>query len=228
MGKSLGKEHPYCAENANKLANLYKDLHEYKKAESLYLEAKKIRESIYGKEHIDYYTNCLDLANLYRIIKRPEEAYNLYAEAYISQTTRLKNIFQFTSEAEKQSYLKKNANFTDYFFSFFTSAYTDANQLSYDVSLSNRNLILSSSQQLRAGVYNAIDTSIKNKYNSWIDLREQLAFWYTKPVAERPDYVKDLEEQANTLEKELTRISSAFQKQQAQNDITLANHSAKS
>ena len=39
-------------------------------------------------------------------------------------------------------------------------------------------------------------------------------------MAERPDYVKDLEEQANTLEKELTRNSSAFQKQQAQNDIT--------
>jgi hypothetical protein len=50
----------------------------------------------------------------------------------------------------------------------------------------------------------------KTKYNAWIDLRELLSFWYTKPVTGRPDYVKDLEVQANTLEKEFTRLSSAF------------------
>ena len=44
-----------------------------------------------------------------------------------------------------------------------------------------------------------------------MEVREQLAYWYAKPITERPDYVKDLEAQANTLEKELTRLSSSFQ-----------------
>ncbi len=53
-----------------------------------------------------------------------------------------------------------------------------------------------------------------------MEVRKQLAFWYAKPIAERPAYVKDLEEQANTLEKELTRLSSAFKKEQAEKEIT--------
>ena len=66
----------------------------------------------------------------------------------------------------------------------------------------------------------SFDTSIKNKYNKWIVARQQLSFWYSKPISERPDYVKDLEDQANTLEKELTRLSSTFKNQQSKNNIT--------
>ena len=46
----------------------------------------------------------------------------------------------------------------------------------YDASLTNRNLILSSLQQLRNVIYNTTDTSIKNKYNNWINLRATTFF----------------------------------------------------
>ncbi len=218
--KVLGKQNSDFAQSCNGLGSLYAYTGEYEKAISLLLEAKEIREKTLGKAHPDYIETCINLANLYFKLKEAEKANELYSEAYQSQSIALKKIFQFTSEAEQQSYLKKIANFQNYFLSF-TSVYpnSDANFM-YDVSLSNRNTILSSSKQLRKVVYNLSDTISKNKYNNWINLREQLAFWYSKPVAEQPDYIKDLEEQSNTLEKELTRISSAFQQEQQQGDVT--------
>ena len=151
-------------------------------------------------------------------MKEPEKAKTLYTEAFQSQTIQLNKLFQFTNEAEKQSYLKKTENLENYLLSFNKSIYPRSYPtLCYDASLSNRNLILTSSQQLRNEIYNSSDTRIKKQYNTWINLREQLAFWYAKPITERAAYVKDIELQADSLEKELTRLSSDFKKEQVQN-----------
>jgi CHAT domain-containing protein len=219
--KVLGKLHPAYAASCNYLANLYTSMGQYKKAEPLYLEAKQIQEKVLGKLHPAYYKNCSDLANLYRNIKEPEKAKELYTEAFTSQQIQVKNIFRFTSEPEKQDYLRKVADFESYFLSFDVSPNTHPDHgFSYNLSLSQRNLILSSSQQLRQAIYNTTDTSIQNKYKAWIDVRKQLAFWYAKPISDRPDYVQDLELQANTLEKELTRLSFSFRKEQTTKEIT--------
>jgi CHAT domain-containing protein len=209
------KLYPDYALSCNNLGALYMHMGQYEKAELLLVVAKQIQEKTVGKLHPDYYESCSDLANLYRNMKKPEKAKELYAEAFTSQQTQIKSIFQFTSEPEKQDYLKTVADFESYFLSFdlSTNGYSD-HGFSYNVSLSYRNLILSSSQQLRQAVYNTTDTSIKNKYNSWMEVRKQLAFWYAKPISDRPAYVKDLEVQANNLEKELTRLSSSFKKEQ--------------
>ena len=219
--KILGKLHPDYALSCHNLAVLYEVMGQYQKAEPLLLEAKQISERVLGKEHSDYYESCKELANLYRNMKKPEKAKELYAEAFTAQQVQLKSIFRFTSEPEKQDYLRKVGDFEGYYLSFEKSAtaYSD-HGFSYDLSLSQRNLILSSSQQLRQTVYNATDTSIKNQYKAWMEVRVQLAYWYAKPIAERPDYVKNLEVQANTLEKELTRLSSSFRIEQAEKEIS--------
>ena len=71
-----GKQHPSYAKSCNNLGALYDDMGNsaatskiateyYKKAESLYIEAKNIREKVYGKEHPSYATSCNNLALLY-------------------------------------------------------------------------------------------------------------------------------------------------------------------
>ena len=221
LEKGLGKENAVYANCCNTLGASYANMGQFEKAETLYLESKNIREKLLGKEHYDYSQSCLNLGNLYWMEKKPENANIFYTESFESQNKQLNKIFQFTNESEKQSYLKKIADFNNYFYSFSTLAYSNSRQaFTYNVSLSNRNLILSSSQQLRQSIFNSTDTSIKNKYDNWNSIKEQLAFWYAKPIAERPAYVKDLEEQANNLEKDLTRSSSAFKNEQGKNNIT--------
>ena len=222
--KNKEEANPDYAENCNSLGILYMMVNQYQKAEPLLLKAKQIRAQVLGKEHQLYTKTCIDLADLYRNMNEPEKAKAFYVDAFNSQNIQLKKVFQFTSEAEKQAYVKKMANFQNHLFSFYSSANgRSSHGFSYNVSLSNRNLILSSTQQLRQAIYNTSDTLIKDKYNAWIEEREQLAYWYSRPIANRPEYLKDLEAQANTLEKELALLSATFKKEQAVKEVTWKN-----
>lgn len=222
--KVPGKEHLDYVRSCNNLGGFYYDIGENKKAEPLFLEARNISERIFGDEHPDYTQSCLNLANLYWNMKEPQKAGKFYAEAFRSQSLMLKQIFDFTSETEKQSYLKKTGDLKNYLLSFnMLASPLSGRGVTYDINFSERNLILSSFQKLRNTIYDSGDSSLKKKYDSWINIREQLSFWFSKPVAERPAYVKDIELQANALEKELTRLSSGFEKNQLQNNITWRN-----
>ncbi len=222
--KVFGMEHPKYASSCYNLGDLYSDIGQYKKAKPLLLVTKQIRKKTLGEDHPDYANCCNILGSVYWNLKDYKKALDFYTETFTMDLKGVKKFFQFTSETEKQSYLKNIAHHELFFLSFNTSTSSPSLQgFAYNVSLYSRNLILSSSQQLRNTIYNSTDTSIKNKYNSWISSREQISFWNAKPIADRPAYVKILEEQANTLEKELTRLSSDFRKDQSNNEITWKN-----
>ncbi len=209
--KALGKENIDYAESCDILSLTYAEIGDYKKAESLQMEAKEIRGNVVGKEHPLYVESCMNLANLYVAMNKLDQANQLYDEAMTYEKVQVEKIFRFTTEPEKQSYLKNINEYKNYFLSFHSMANTHADGGSiYDLSLTYRNLILSSSQQLRQIAYSSTDTVIANRYNDWINTRSQLAFLYTKPAIERQDEVKVLEEKANSLEKELTRTLSHF------------------
>lgn len=61
-----------------KLANVYGDLHEYEKAEPLYLEAKDLAEKMDGKSSLTYAGNLNNLSILYMETARYEKAAPLY------------------------------------------------------------------------------------------------------------------------------------------------------
>jgi len=63
---------------------------------------------------------------------------------------------------------------------------------------------------MRQNILNAGDTAIIRVYNNWVALRKSLANQYSLPIAKRTLDTKTLEEEANSLEKQLTRSSSIF------------------
>ena len=65
----------------NKLANLYRDIGSYEKAEPLYWEALEIREKTLGKKHLEYALNLQSLANLYQEMGLYEKAVQFHLEA---------------------------------------------------------------------------------------------------------------------------------------------------
>ena len=219
--KAFGKEHPDYAESCFNLATLYSNMGEYQKAEPLYIEAMQIRERVFGKERYDYALTCTGLANLYRNQKKAEMANAMYRQGFISQNSQVGKIFQFTSEIEKQSYLRKIEFLNNIYFSFLSSiTLAIDNQSGYDFSVYTRNLTLSSSKLLRQEMFSSPDSNIKKKYNEWMRLREQISYWQLKPLSQRPVSLSGIEAQANTLEKELTRVSADFSKSQQQSRVT--------
>lgn len=213
--EKLGKDHPDYAASCNNLGNLYLHLGQYKEAESLFFETKKIIEKIYGKVHPSYILVCYNIAIVYMNEKLIDKAKEYFVEAYTYENLNQKNIFKFTSEKEKQLFLKQRVEYNSIMYSFFATNYPfDRQAFCYDVSLLNRNRILSSSQKVLESINNNNDTSIKTKYNEWIKIKKQIAFWATRPLSVRIVNIKDLEEQANTLEKELAARSAFFKEKQ--------------
>ncbi len=220
----LTKEHPDYALSCNNMGSLYSDLNDYKKAQTFFLIAFNIRKRVLGKEHPYYISTCNDIAILYRNMHKFEETNFFYTLALKAKKSQLKKFFQFTSESEKQLYLQQNTKTKNYFFSFYSTDFNPSRQgACYNASLTNRNLILASFEQLRKNIYISDNSTVKTKYNNWIALRERISFWYTKPIAGRPAYVKTLEEEANTLEKELTRLSSGFKNEQKKSEVNWKN-----
>ena len=213
--KALGKEHPDFAEGCDNLAMVYLEIGDFEKAITLELQAKEIREKLLGVAHPDYLQSCINLANIYRAGGNYKMAINLYTEAFSSQQALLAKIFRFTTEPEKQAYLKKVNEYRSYFLSFINSApYANGAVYAYEVSLANKNLILNSSQQLRQAISSTGSTEMMAVYNDWINVREQLSFWYVRPVSERKIQIAQLEEKANALEKQLISGSEPFCNQQ--------------
>ncbi len=210
----FGKKNQDYANCCNSLAVLYANMKQYERAEALYLESRGIIADIYGKDHADYARNCINLANLNRSMMKIETAKRYYEEAFSCVGNLIDAVFQYTSETEKLAFLNEIANLDLVFFSFSTSMQPrDQQGFAYNVSLNSRNIILSTLQYLKQAIYYSEDSLLKSKYDEWISIKEQLSNWYTKPVSQRPGFIKTFEEKAEAGEKELTRYLADTKKQ---------------
>lgn len=209
--KVLGKEHIDFAEGCDNMGTLYTAWGKYDKAIALHDQARQIRATALGNAHPDYLQSCINLANDYRMSGNSKMALNVYTEAFSAQQELLQKIFHFTTEPEKQAYMKKVSEYRDYFLSFGASVPgEEAAVFVCEVSLANKNLVMNASQQLRRIIGNSSDTALQRLYANWVETREQLAFWYSRPLGDRGTEIKELEEKASALEKELNRVSEDF------------------
>jgi CHAT domain-containing protein len=215
--KVLGKDDSYHAYNRNSLGQLYFSMGQYPKAETFFLEARQLWEKIVGKEHADYTQNTNNLARVYWNMDQSQKANEFYSQAFNTQYNLISKIFQFTNETEKELYLKNVNGNSDEYQSFYYKKLRHGNAgQPFSISLFSRNLILSSIQQTRQAIYTSNDTVLTKKYNDWTDLKQQLAKLYSGGIGPDIEQVKVVEEKANLLEKELTRLSAEFEKKMKQ------------
>ncbi len=210
-----GKENDEYAGMLFQLGVLYSEKNLFGKAESNFMEALQIQGNVSGKENRAYIQTCKRLADVYRNNGNSQKALSLYTTAHELEKRVAMSVFLFTNEAEKEDFSANMINSSEEYQSFL---YSDSSVIdgarSMDVSLSNRNLILYSSQMLRQTIHSSADSAIIRTYNEWMQTREQLSYYYTQPTTERKESIKELEQKASTLEKELTRSSSAFRQNQ--------------
>jgi CHAT domain-containing protein len=212
---SLPEDHPSHAINLNNLGDLFFAMKDYRSALSYYMQARKLWSMQLGKDHPYYALNSANLARIYWNLNDESKANALYAEALAGQRNQVDKVFRFTSEKEKQLFIQNASASADEYLSFYFQEFaTQSAGLPYTISLSNRNLILSSSQQVRQTIFNSKDTLVRGKYNSWISLKEQLAALYSREGSWNNSQVKEAEEQAGAMEKDLSVHSAAFKNAQ--------------
>ena len=96
---------PSTATSLNNLAELYRVMGEYAKAEPLYQEALQILQKILGPEHPNTANGLENLAYLEFEVGRIDDATALARQACAAELIILSKVFSFTSEEQRLSYL---------------------------------------------------------------------------------------------------------------------------
>ncbi|MEM6845717.1 MAG: tetratricopeptide repeat protein, partial [Bacteroidota bacterium] len=215
--EQLGADHPSYATSLNKLADLYRFQENYDEAEKMYLQAKEIRKEQLGEEHPDYATSLHNLALLYQAMGRYGETEPHMRQASDILVANLELNFGGLSEKEKEQYLQTVKRSFEVYYSFALQRKATnpaVTTMSYDNVLVNKGLLLASSQQIRRAILNSQDTSLLATYNEFVDLKQQLATLYSRPIDQRYTSTDSLEQLANRLERALSAGSAEFQVQQ--------------
>jgi CHAT domain-containing protein len=191
----------------------------YEKAEPLLLESKAIREKAQGKEHPNYAWSLSSLANIYEIQNRFAESAPLLTQKYALDQARLSKAISFLSERELSIYTATFQSNGDGLGSYVLARLTpramgaEVKQLGtlpaliFNHTLFYKGFLLTAAAQLNAtsdGTPESKEMSLSLK-----SYRRRLAAEYAKPIAERKN-VAELEEKANTAEKELARTVTGY------------------
>jgi tetratricopeptide (TPR) repeat protein len=209
--KTLGELHGNYAQVLNNLAEVYDETGKDKEAEDMYLQALDILKKAYGENHSDYSSTLCNLALCYQFRGKNDKAASVYRQARVSFMAQIKQQFSFLSEDEKEKYLKKVLYFFRTYQSFILKQQINDPSLAgeaYDIELQSKGLLLNSDKQIRNFILNSNDTSAIRKYNSWLSLRASLSREYSLPLSQQRSDLKQVESDANDLEKQITRIYS--------------------
>ncbi|MBV6439521.1 MAG: CHAT domain-containing protein [Haliscomenobacteraceae bacterium CHB4] len=206
--KALGKEHPSYAASLSNLANLYSETGKYEKAGQLQVEALAIQEKALGKEHPDYASVLANLAVLYWANCKSDTARQVFLKSAEIEKSLLTKASFHLSEQELSLYGNKLARWNEERLSF-AQKHSEMSPSSYDYALFRKGFLLNAVSQV--GKLALADSASAEKYYLLKSYHRRLAKEYATPLAGRDSAkIADLEKQANTLEKELTRTVAGF------------------
>jgi CHAT domain-containing protein/tetratricopeptide (TPR) repeat protein len=214
----LGKDHPDYSYLLNALGKLNKDIEDYIKAEHYYLESIAINERLLGKEHPNYVSSLNDIYTLYLSSQNFKHALKYKQEANLMGETLINRNFSFLSGQQREIYWKVYLKYFEltYSLSHFYPA-PDNNALSYDNALFTKGLLLRTTNAVRDSIYNSSDETLISEFEELRSVRQQIGNLQQSRGNEA--YIKELEQQADVLDKSLTKNSAAFR--EFQEDLSI-------
>ena len=218
----LGESHPDYATSLNNLGNLYYTMGDYSKAEQYLLEALSIRKSVLGESHPDYATSLGNLGTLYSNMGDYAKAEPYYLDA--AQIT--KNLFlrstTFMTEQQREDYWSTiQGPFTRPYVKFSYKYYNQKPSIStfaYNNELFVKGLLLKFSESVKRSIIESNDTVLIRQWNELTTKKQQIQVLQEKEP--QSNYLKQIEAEAEQLEKQITRSSAAFREHQAMWQIT--------
>jgi len=215
--KSLGKGHSNYYIFLQNLATFYSDNGDYNKALSFGLLALDTCEKTNGKEYYGYGIILLNLAMIYHNMGQYDKALPLYRDAIKNNFYNINKAFSFLAESEKEKFIKTLSDGFDNYKSFFLDYVPENSEVAadaYNIELTTKGMILQTGIQMRKVIEQSGDSAALAKYDQWKVLRWTIAQQYSIPNAERLKNLPEIEAEAEALEGELARVSSAFAESQ--------------
>ena len=166
---------------------------------------------------------------LLQVTNRYDDAWIIYNEVIEQYLNQIRKYFPSLSELEKNAFFAKMTPVVNRYKEFCIEYYINYKQdpevlrKLYTVQLATKALLLNAVNKTRARILNSGDELLVEDFNRWTNLKKQLVnyYSYTKEqlVAEAIS-IPTLEEEANSLEKSLSKQSSVFAGEFEQTEIT--------
>lgn len=192
------------------LATLYRKMGKYEKAEALLLEAKTILEQTVGKEKFVYALCLHNLARTYSDLGQHNKAEPLFLETNSIARKLVSHANRHLSEREMDNYLKSFSEQQFQLLSFVQySGNVNAIPVCYDNSLFYKGYLLQAANKIKQ--LSIADTTSVEKLNRLKSIHRRLSKLYAAPLTTRDSSaITQLESEANTVEKELTKTVAGY------------------
>jgi len=197
----------------NDIAYLYNHTDRLKEAEEAYRKSAAISKATLGPVHANYAATLNNLALLYVETGRYAEAIPLLTEVTAIKTQNLLSLFAVLSESEKSQFIANNIFLQHSNLSLlynYPAAPASFYRENYNLQLLMKSLLLTDSKNVVEYVRASKDTAIKNIFYQWETDKSVLSKEYSLPLLSRRPDLKNIEEETETLEKELIRRSSGL------------------
>ena len=213
---TFGRAHPQSAIGLQNLAGLSSERGRPAEAERRYLDALKRFEATYDSNHPHVGTTLWNLATLLYHEKRPADAGKYFERALGNTTAQLQRAFEYMTERERLAFADTVSREFPGFFSFSLTFGREHPALvgqMYDALLFRKLMVAASATATRAKIAAGGDETATQLWNALTDTKRNLFRLASSPRADRvswSDELSKVEQEANRLERELTKRSSAF------------------
>ena len=198
------------------IGDIYYLQRNYSAAEEQYEKSKKLYEKFFSKSHPEYVKILSKLSKVYYMEGDTKHALNNIEDALANYQNFIRDYFPALSEREKAKYWNTiKADYEFYNTIAFTNTKEDPKLIGkvYNNALLTKAILLNSSIKIRERILNSNDEELKNKYNQWIDKKEQLTnalSMSAEQLAENNIDPAQLGNDVERLEKELSQKSELF------------------
>ena len=214
--KSLGPEHPDVANALNNLGVLYYAEGKPAEAVPLYRRSLAIVEQSLGSEHPQVTTVLNNFASLYYGTQRPALAGPLFERSLENLRRQFAYHFTYMSEKDRLQFLDQAGSLFPVYFSFCLTYRQQDRTLAgklYDVVLWQKGFVAASIAAMRGKIAASGDKEALALLEKLKERRNAAARLLRSPPKDPADWRRNLaqlEQEANEIEKELVRRSSAL------------------
>lgn len=238
--KNFGKEHPSYANTLYNLAVLKQEQEQYEEAKGLFQEVVRLRSILLNANHPDIAYSYYGLAAVKQKTGDFDGSQNDYRIAIQSYLESINNYFPSLSEEEKSAFYAKIKPvfeaYQDFAVEFVYHQRGDQAVMDqmladlYDLQLQTKALLLNASNKIRNTIMSSGDATLIAKFNEWHAAKEELVKSLNLSIDELERNNIDLaamQSNTNALEKEISKMSSAFAGEYDQQSISWKEVQAK-
>lgn len=219
---AIGENHPNYATSLNNLGNLYRNIGEYSKAEQCYEQALKILKNTVGEHHPDYAFLLNDFGTLYYNVGNYSKAELYLLGAQETSKSCFLQSLDYMSEQQRNSYWSTIRNRYESTYPKFTYRFSSSkpsvNTFAYNNELFTKGLLLNSSNAIRLSIAESGDATLIRQWEDLTTVKQQIMALQGKNP--QSPYIAKLQEEAETLEKDITRSSASYRENLRQWNIT--------